>query len=571
VSGAFAQLHPATRREIAQWRQGKVEPFPAAVQAAVVEQIKRADATDYRSANIWLGEVARDLSAAQVGRAFDETAIRDHAENYARMCSRMRSLAARESFALHMGIKPPAGKAITVEGATKRLDDPMWWRRQLRKCWTRAAENGLRDIGIVRKGREPYASDAAVRHRTAQKRRAREFMERSQLVNDQGEQLDMVQVAERSVANPAIRRGEFMCRVRGFEETARDLGHVAEFATLTAPSIFHAYVAGAGRNPLFRRAAVREAQQWLCRQWARARAKLKRLSVLMYGFRIAEPHHDATPHWHLLFFLRSRDVETVRTVLRGVWLAEFADEKGAREYRAKFETVDPAKGSAAGYVAKYVSKNIDGAGAIADESDGETGTRVSEGIARVDAWASIHGIRQFQQLGGPPVGLWREARRIRTEIDDRDLERARLRADAGDWRGFVQSVGGIHAGRRTNIKLETVETGEVNKYGECRPARVVGLRCASAVAISRPHRWRIERKCSVSRSFSSLGPVEITVRNQHEQNERQSESTDPAHHRGAEKKPMGGGLAAGARAARARSLRAAHRRENRGARIGTDA
>jgi hypothetical protein len=512
VTGPLIELHPTVRREFAGWRQQKVESFPAAVQAAVLEQVNQTDVTDYRAANVWLGEVSRDLTAAQVGRAFDEQLIRDHAANYARLCSRMRSLEARQSFAVYIGIAPPAGKTITTEGAAKRLDDPIWWRRQLRKRWTRAAENGMRDIGMVRKGRQPYASDAAVQHRAAQKRRAREFMERSQLVNDQGEQLEMLQVAERSIANPAIRRGEFMARVRGFEEIARDLGHVAEFVTLTAPSFFHAYLAGAGRNPLFQRAIVREAQQWLCRQWARARAKLKRLSVLVYGFRIAEPHHDGTPHFHLLLFVRTRDVDTLRTVLRSVWLSEYGDEKGAREYRAKFETVDPAKGSATGYISKYVSKNIDGAGAIANESDTETDSPVSTGVARVDAWASIHGIRQFQQVGGPPVGLWREARRIRVPIADRDLERVRQCADGGDWRRFVQSVGGIHAGRRTNVKLETVETGEINKYGECRPARVIGLRCASAVAISRPHRWQIQRKCSVSRSLSSLGPVEITVR-----------------------------------------------------------
>lgn len=489
-------------------------------------------------ANQWLVGEARELKGAQVQRAFDEQAIRDHAENYSRLCSRMHSLESRQSFAIYVGIEPPAGKHLTPSGAAARLDDPLWWRRQLRKRWTRAAENSMRALGVVRKGREPYASNEAVRHRRAQKRRARDFLEGSVLVNEQGTQLSLLEVAERSIANPAIRRGEFMTRVRGFEEIARDCGHVAEFVTLTCPSFFHAQLAKGGRNPAYQRSVVRDAQAWLCRQWARARAKLKRLSIGLYGFRIAEPHHDATPHWHLLAFLPAHAVGAVRSVLRWAWLSEFADEPGAATHRTRFETIDPKVGSAAGYVAKYVAKNIDGEGAIGEETDLETGERVIEGIARVDAWASIHGIRQFQQIGGAQVGLWREARRIRSAVKDVDLERARDAADRGDWRAFTYAAGGVDhyrapiERRRTALRLEKDLTGELNRYGELRSACTVGLRYASAVAMTRPHSWRIERKgcasparedacvsraCSAGRAssapvFSDLGPVAITVR-----------------------------------------------------------
>lgn len=480
-----------------QWVREKTSRLPNEVGALVLERhaelIGQPGTSPLAVANQWLSAEARELRAARITQAFDEQAIRDHAENYARLCARMHSLESRQSFALSMGVEPPAGKSVTPTGAVARLDDPLWWRRQLRKRWTRAAENALRDLGVIRKGRAPYASDEAVRHRAAQKRRMRSYLEGHIAVNEVGEQLSLLSCAEKSTANPAIRRMEFMTRVSGFEEIARDLGHVAEFVTLTAPSHFHAYLAAAGRNPLFQRAVVREAQQWLCRMWARARAKLKRLSVLVYGFRIAEPHHDATPHWHLLLFVRARDADTVRTLLREVWLGEFSDEVGSRAHRTKFEAIDSAKGSAVGYVAKYVSKNIDGEGAIGNDNDRETGAAIHPGIARVDAWASIHGIRQFQQIGGPPVGLWREARRLRDRAADPDIERARDSADRGDWRGFTRNVGGIAAGRRTNLRLERCETGARNRYGEARPAPVIGLRWASAVELTRPHRWRIER------------------------------------------------------------------------------
>jgi Bacteriophage replication gene A protein (GPA) len=488
-----AEITPYLHRNIWRWRDSRLSNYGGAVRAHLLEELERIDRTDYAAANLRLGVLHAELKRAKHNWAFDEQEIRDHAENYARLCSRMLTLEVRAEFCAGTGVRPPTVKGnVSRAGAIARMDDPLWWRRQLRKTWTRSAENAMRDLGVIRRGRAPYASDDAVRHRAAQKRRMRSYLENSVAVNELGEQLSLFEVAEKSNANPAIRRAEFMTRCRGFEEIAKDLGHVAEFVTLTAPSYFHAQLASGGRNPAFQRAIVRDAQAWLCRMWARARAKLKRLSILIYGFRIAEPHHDATPHWHLLLFCRAADAGAIRMVLSQVWLSDFGHEPGAQKYRAKFETIDPKIGSATGYVAKYIAKNIDGDGGIGEAEDFETGASVNSGIVRVDAWASIHGIRQFQQLGGVPVGLWREARRLRDPVEDPDVERARLCADAGDWRGFSYAAGCLQGGKRLPLKLESMETGEKNKYGELRPARIVGLRYCSSVALTRPHRWRIE-------------------------------------------------------------------------------
>jgi hypothetical protein len=463
-------------------------------------------------ANGWIHEISVDLNRSKLSSAYDEPRIRDHAENYARLCARMKParggfqpftwrlcLQKRADFAQWIGVDPPAGKHISVVGAMKRLEDPMWWRRQLRKVWTRAAENNMRELGIIAKGRAPYASNEAVEHRAGRARRTREWLESNVMVNEAGEQLELLELAEKSLANPALRRGEFMCRMRGFEEIARDLGHVAEFVTLTAPSAFHATYASGGRNGKHTRETVREAQEWLCKMWARARAKLKRLKITVYGFRVAEPHHDATPHWHMVLFCAARDAETLRTVIHGHWCSEYRDEltsDDAIEARRKFVRIEPAQGSATGYVAKYVSKNIDAAGGIGDEESDETGNRVVDDIQRVGAWASSHGIRQFQQIGGPPVGLWRECRRQRSSVADADIEKARAAADRGDWRGFIYAISFDHirAGRKTSITLEKKEAGENNAYGEERPARIVGIRCCSSIVITRHHKWRIERK-----------------------------------------------------------------------------
>lgn len=538
----------AERRWIPQhrWTHEQVESVPAFVaremllrHEQLVGTIGPHSTSPWFVPNQYLVATRLELQRARLSDAFDEQAVRDHAENYATICARMPQLAEREQFALGRGVEPPAAKFLTdrYEARAKRLADPLWWRRKLRAAWTRSAEESIRRIGLVRKGKAAYVSDPAVHHRANQKRRMKAYLETHVATNELGEQLGLFDVQQGSVANPTLRRGEFMTRVRGFEELGAFRRDVALFFTLTTPSRYHPQLAAGGRNPSFdARETVRTAQQWLCKMWARFRSKLHRSKVLAYGFRIAEPHHDGTPHWHGLLFCRPADVAFVEQQLREHWLKEHGDDIGAREHRVQTVRIDASKGSAAGYIAKYVAKNIDGAGTIGAAESDESGVSVNDSVVRVDAWASVHGIRQFQQFGGPPVGLWREARRVREEefaTADIDIARCCRAADRGSWYSFCRAVTFDIGTRHSILKFWKEETGEISKYGECRGARTIGLRVCSARLITRPHRWKIERKgggslgcrgavakehgLTVSESEippSDLGPVAITVRDE---------------------------------------------------------
>lgn len=182
-----------------------------------------------RIAETWTRNVCSRLTKARQHHAFDEDAIRDFAENYARQCREMSSYQGRAMFAGGLHVAPPSLRRFSVLGACRRLDDPRWWRRQLRKSWTRRSEDALREIGIIRAGRSPYASEAAVGYITRRQARQREWMDSISLVSEDGESLNMLDVHDRSLANPALRRGEFMCRLRGFEELAAQHGHDALF------------------------------------------------------------------------------------------------------------------------------------------------------------------------------------------------------------------------------------------------------------------------------------------------------------------------------------------------------
>jgi Bacteriophage replication gene A protein (GPA) len=449
------------------------------------------DTRGYPAANEWIAAQTLELKGSHVHEAFDNSAIVEAAQRLARRTSKCTTVKAAIRCVQGYGLTGPKAPRMTNESAMKRMRDPRWISRQMRHTWTRHCEHIHRSYGLIREGRSPYSTRNAQRYRRQQRRAQNAWLKHSYAVSDKGQQLNLFEVREHSLANPAIRRMELMVRVRGFEETAKFYGHCAVFATLTTPSRFHAQLERGGANPRYQRATIREAQKWLRDMFSRVRSAFKNRAILFYGFRVAEPHHDGTPHWHLLLFVRAHDKDTVTRLIRGIFLSDAGDDPGAQERRVQFEQIESAKGSATGYIAKYISKNIDGHGSIGEANDNETGRTIAAGVRGVDAWASINGIRQFQQFGGPPVGLWRELRRLRNPVDDPDIERCRIAADRNSWRDFTHAVGGITAGRRTNLRLERVETGRTNFYSEPRGTRIIGVRYASTVVITRPDEWHL--------------------------------------------------------------------------------
>jgi hypothetical protein len=236
------------------------------------------------------------------------------------------------------------------------------------------------------------------------------------------------------------------------------------------------------------RKTVAEARAWLTKMWARIRAQFKRSGVLVYGFRISEPHHDGTPHMHVLLWMPASDRVRVRRIIRGHMWSEFRDEAGMRRRRFNTKAIHPKLGSAVGYLAKYIAKNVDGFN-VGDDHEAETDAK--SGSRRAEAWATCHRIRQFQQIGGPPVGLWREFRRLRTTHRSEAVERVRRAADTGDWSAFITALGGIEASRRGPFSLWKENTGEVGRYGEVRSAQVAGIQGPAFRIRTRCQVWRV--------------------------------------------------------------------------------
>lgn len=402
-----------------------------------------------------------------------------------------------------------------IAPAIARMFNDVWWRGRLRRIAAAWREHLQIAVGNVSKKKHAYASKSCVTDWREQKRRTREFLKGLDLEDEYGNRISLIEKFDGSVANPAIRRCELMARIRGFENICNELGYVGEFYTLTAPSKYHATTKAGYRNSKWNGASPSDTQSYLTGLWARIRAKLHREEIRIFGIRVAEPHHDGTPHWHMLMFMLPEDVERVRLIIRDyAWEEDRHELRSDKAKKARFhaEAIDPEKGSATGYVAKYISKNIDGY-ALDGETDDESGELLKETAPAVSAWAARWHIRQFQFIGGAPVTVYRELRRMAAPETARALsvEFAAVHdaAHYGRWADYVNAQGGPFV-RRDDLQVRTLyePRTEFNQYGE-ETVCIKGVYDASIGAgspiLTRLTQWKIVPKRAVDLAVDVKG------------------------------------------------------------------
>lgn len=414
------------------------------------------------------------------------------------------------SYLRQQGINPPKlTQHSGFLGALKRMQDVYWWRRQLRQLQKRTTEQVMALLGKVSQKTGKYCSDLTLKNRLAEKAESAKYLSRTFIVNQHQQRYSLKEISDKNVSNPTIRKGELMTRMRGTENLANELGHIGSFVTITCPSKYHcAYAKTGDRNPNWNGSTPYQAQQYLNRVWARIRAELARQEIAIYGLRVTEPQHDGTPHWHMVLFMEQVNLAAFKKVVTQYAMAEDGEEKGAQENRVKLVDIDPAKGSATGYLAKYISKNIDGQGIDTDIDGGDA----NHAAQRVEAWASCWGIRQFQQIGGVPVTPWRELRRLTSESNhDEQFEQVRIAADKSDWKTYTQLMGGVFCKRkdlliRPYYQLEAdQQTGLIKTswFDNVIVLKLKGIVYEGQAIITRLHQWCLEQ--AVGRSSPLLG------------------------------------------------------------------
>jgi hypothetical protein len=530
--GEFSSTAGNTR-QCQSWRSRIYARHPAISYHLEKQHTKIATKSGYVPANQWLSNQEKALKIGKSGLFCDsdDQEIKDYAEAKSRKTEKQlqeayqligtKTQAAKDQLNTYLrGIVETAGLEYPLPednytsrdmvAALARICDPAWWRKQLRKTVSRQYEQLARSTGGVSLSGGIYCSDYTLKRRQEAKRRNRRLLESLEAENSQGQIYTLAELADLSTSNPINRRNELMVRIAGFEEYAKTHHHTAAssdshirymglFLTLTTPSKYHAMKAASSNNgsryaypnPKYNGSTPREANNYLCDIWAQIRSEWDRREIHPFGFRMAEPHHDGTPHWHMILFIPENQLIEISYVFNHYALREDGDEYGASEYRSKIVYIDPTKGSAAGYCAKYVAKNIDGFAVDADLY----GRDAIKSAMRIEAWASTWGIRQFQQIGGPSVTVWREARRIGEGLVDVTLspEAGAIieAADAGDWETYTDLMGGAICPREDRpLRPMMVVRPTHNRYGEF-PELLKGLLNGLNPIVTRIETWSI--------------------------------------------------------------------------------
>lgn len=414
------------------------------------------------------------------------------------LCSRSAFIEALNAELVRLDARPfKVGCGQDLAGIIARVMCADWWTKQLKRAVVQMRERAGREKGeVCARRRQPYVTDDTVRRMLNRDAAARAMLEGTEIESEDGDVITLAQAADAGTANLSIRRGELMTRIRGCEEWADIAEWEGMFTTNTTPSRFHAVLHKTGAiNPRWVEAGKptpKDGQAWLCSTWAKCRAALARRGLGVFGIRVAEPHQDGTPHWHMLIWCKPGMWAAVAAIMAHYWLEDDGDEPGAQEHRFKAKAMHA--GGAAGYVAKYISKGIDDAGAVSfdghvDELPEDRRIVIDQadmfggGAARVRMWARAHGIRQFQGLGQPPVTVWRELRRVDEgalpagdgvmrecwEAVNREGERRAC------WLVYMERQGGPCVGRDYRIRVATEEREHQGRYEVQVKAKPVGV------------------------------------------------------------------------------------------------
>lgn len=338
--------------------------------------VRTAKYEGYKKANLQLLDLDKQLNWVDGNSiVWDSAAIEHLALLYSGHCKALFNRTYKKTFCIHTAAKAVRKyvRKMRISNYFKpnweTLDDKhlialcqrtftdKWWRRRLSLISSRTVEATLREIGAVRKQTGVYVSNYGLNKIKIRRQRNNAWIDTMSAVGDDGTVIPLKDAVDSSVSNPKIRRAELMTRLRGTEEVAKKMDLDCLFLTMTCPSRFHAYLGNAGRmNPKFDGSTPKDGLNYLNTTWKQIRADLGKANLKVAGFRVCEPHHDGTPHFHFVIYIAKTDSDKFKQIFQKHNLKSNGDEVGALQHRFDIQELDIQNGSATGYIAKYIAK-----------------------------------------------------------------------------------------------------------------------------------------------------------------------------------------------------------------------
>ncbi|MGX6354542.1 replication endonuclease, partial [Escherichia coli] len=264
-------------------------------------------------------------------------------------------------------------------------------------------------------------------------------------------------------------------------------------------------------------ATMRDSSDYLVNTFfAAVRKKLNRDGLRWYGIRTVEPHHDGTVHWHMMVFAHPDEIETIVSHVCDIAIQEDRHELGDDiTPRFKAEYVDGSKGTPTSYIATYIGKNLDSRAVDGIDPktgkprvDHETGKSMAESVERAIGWARLHRVRQFQFFGIPSRQVWRELRRLASQmarnpegpqrLENDAMDAVLAAADAGCFATYIEKQGGVLVPRKDYLIRTAYDLAdELNDYGE-QSVQIYGIWSPligeSSRVCTHPDNWKLVRR-----------------------------------------------------------------------------
>jgi hypothetical protein len=374
-------------------------------------------------------------------------------------------------------------------------------------------------------------SEAAVSLRAAQLKRQKKWMKdtvlipRFHITPAEGEKQYEPLSLEKVASGPTERFAKLYAFAKAIDTLGQEACLSSAMVTLTLEPEWHP-------NPshgtyCWNKASPREAHQSLCDRWQAILRDLHRVGIRLSGLRVAEPHQDSCPHWHIWLLYRPEHETTILTTVMKYFPNKLKvrapskrgekNTKDDRMFDSRQDVIDKCSrplthakegaqvevsrinrdiSSGAGYAMKYLLKTVDAGDelnkqvALFDEEDAKIKNKKKkhrQTAKRVDAFRSLWGINQGQLFGvAKCLTAWDELRRLSIAPKHRalkklwglargGLEEGRIEAGAGqrgDATGFLRALGGLDASRNGKAKtarrfvLGRLLEDSLNSYGE---------------------------------------------------------------------------------------------------------